>query len=62
MKRIITIMLAIGSLLFTSFSATGAIGSEDDVKIAAVESYTLKMRLNVPRIYNNTQSLGSRKY
>ena len=62
MKRIITIMLAMGSLLFTSFSATGAIGGEDTVKIAAVESYTLKMRLYVPRIYDNTQSLGSRKY
>ena len=61
MKRIIAIMLAMSSLLFTSFSAVGEIG-EDGVKIAAVECYTLKMRLNVPRIYNNTQSLGSRKY
>lgn len=35
---------------------------EPQVEVAAVDTYTFTMRLAVPRIYDNAQSLGSRKY
>lgn len=35
---------------------------EDNIKPTYVQNYSLKLRLNVPRIYNNNNSLGSRKY
>ena len=62
MKRLIAIMLAVGTMFFTSHATVGQYDDEDMPKIVAVECYNLKMRLNVPRIYDNMQSLGSRKY
>ena len=61
MKKIITMMLAVGSMLFMSMSAISQT-SENVTNIVEVENYSLKLRLNVPRIYNNNESLGSRKY
>ena len=61
MKKIITMMLAVGSMLFMSMSAISQT-NENATNIVEVENYSLKLRLNVPRIYNNNESLGSRKY
>ena len=54
MKKTILTVFAVCALLFACNS--------QDSQIAATETYQLKLSLNVPRIYNNTQSLGYRKY
>ena len=58
MKKLITILLSIGLVFCTGYTA---IESNTNI-IATTENYNLKLRLNVPRIYDNMQSLGSRKY
>lgn len=65
MKKFMTILVTAGTLLFAGHVTTAQsydVDKEEAVKIAATETYTFKMSLNVPRIYNNTCSLGSRKY
>lgn len=62
MKKTILTVFAVCAILFAGDIAASMYDEDEQVKIAAVESYTFKMHLKVPRIYNNNQSLGSRKY
>ena len=64
MKKLIILAL-IGSICFSSnlFAEDEEYSSDEEtVYVASMDEYQLKMKLNVPRIYNNTQSLGYRKY
>lgn len=68
MKKAIAMMIVFSSMLFACYNNAADMSNEysldyeQTAQIAAVDTYTVKMRLKVPRIYNNTQSLGSRKY
>lgn len=53
MNKLIKTLIILASVAMSTSSAYSA---------ATVDTYKFKMRLSVPRIYDNTQSLGYRKY
>lgn len=61
-KLILTLTLIVVVGFGINLAATAKNTYDQQSKIAAIDTYALTMRLSVPRIYNNTQSLGSRKY
>lgn len=50
MKRLMIAAFAVLSMAFTTPYSTDF----DDTDIAYIVQYSLKLKLNVPRIYNNT--------
>ena len=66
MKKIINILIIPALIAYTAFiyadSGDCAADSPDSPSIAAIDVYSLKMQLKIPRIYGNEKSLGRRKY
>ena len=63
MKKMIISLLAAGILLFAGHDIIGqTYDDSSSTTITASELYSFKMALYVPRIYDNSNSLGSRKY
>ena len=61
------ILLTLSTAILIGFGINLAVNANDDyeepqVEVAAIDTYKFNMRLAVPRIYDNNQSLGSRKY
>lgn len=49
-------------LMSLSQAYASSIYQDEIVEATYVQRYKLKMQLNIPRVYNNTKSLGYRKY